>query len=352
MLRRSEFLTGLACAAFPALRAHADSELQPHWDQSSPTEQGFDAQIFPAIKRRLEDSLGDVHSVVVIRHGVLVFEHYRSRTSRDTLRDVQSVTKSVASALVGIAMHQGLISDLDQPVLELLPDLGGVAIDPRAKQVTLRHVLTFTAGFERESAADRWMRRLGASDTLRRAMSRPIVSAPGERFSYDNTTAYLISAVLTKVARQNMATFAEQHLFGPLGITEYEWPTDATGNNPAHAGLHVKTRDMAKLGQLYLGSGRWRGREIVPQSYVMASTDRQSTGGPPSQSWAYGFMWWIVPTPAPRKAFLASGFGGQFVYVDPSKDIVIATTADASQASTSRLQAITLIREHILPAAL
>lgn len=352
MLRRNEFLTCLACATFPAFRAHAASELQLDWDQSSPTEQGFDAQTFPAIKRRLKESLGDVHSVVVIRHGVLVFEHYKPGTSRDTLRDVQSVTKSVASALVGIAMHHGLIADLDQPVLELLPDLGGTAIDPRAKQVTLRHVLTFTAGFEPESAADRWMRRLGTGDTLRRAMGRPIVFAPGERFSYDNTTAYIISAVLTKMTRQNMARYAEQHLFGPLGITDYEWPADAAGNNPAHAGLHLKARDLAKLGQLFLGLGRWRGREIMPQSYVMASTDRQSTGGAPSQSWAYGFMWWIVPTSAPRKAFLASGLGGQFVYVDPSKDIVVATTADASQASTSRLQAITLIREQILPAAL
>ena len=227
-------------------------------------EQGFDAQIFPAIKRRLEDSLDDVHSVVVIRHGVLVFEHYRPGTSRDTLRDVQSVTKSVASALVGIAMQQGLIADLDQPVLELLPDLGGVAIDPRAKHVTLRHVLTFTAGFEPESAADRWMRRLGTGDTLRRAMSRPIVSTPGERFSYDNTTAYIVSAVLTKVARQNMAKYAEQHLFGALGITEYEWPADAAGNNPAHAGLHLKTRDMAKLGQLFLGLGHHADQRTHP----------------------------------------------------------------------------------------
>jgi CubicO group peptidase (beta-lactamase class C family) len=290
--------------------------------------------------------------VVVIRHGLLVFEHYRPGTSRDTLRDVQSVTKSVVCALVGIALHQGLIADLDQPVLELLPDVGGTLTDPRAKQVTLRHILTFTAGFEPESTTDRWMRRLGTGDTLRRAMSRPIVSTPGERFSYDNTTAYIISAVLTKAARQNMAKYAEQHLFGPLAITEYEWPADAAGNNPAHAGLHMKTRDMAKLGQLFLALGRWRGREIVQQSYATASTDRQSAGGPPSQTWAYGFMWWVVPTPAPRKAFLASGLGGQFIYVDPSKDIVVATTAHASQASTSRLQAITLIREHILPAAL
>jgi CubicO group peptidase (beta-lactamase class C family) len=262
------------------------------------------------------------------------------------------VTKSLASALVGIAMQQGLIADLDQPVLELLPELGEIAIDPRAKQLTLRHVLAFTAGFEPESAADRWMRRLGAGDTLRRAMSRPIVATPGERFSYDNTTAYIVSAVLTKVAKQNMAKYAERHLFGPLGITDYVWPADAAGNSPAHAGLQMKARDMAKLGQLFLGLGRWRGREIMPQSYVAAATDRQSAGGPPSQSWAYGFMWWIVPIPAPRNAFLASGLGGQFIYVDPTKDIVIATTADTSQASSSRLQAITLIRERVLPAAL
>lgn len=351
MLRRNEFLACLAGAAFPAFWAHAASEHQPHWAQSSPTDQGFDADVFPAIKRQLEASLEDVESVVVIRHGALVFEHYRPGTSHDTLRDVQSVTKSVVSALVGITLHQGLIADLDQPVLELVPDLDDAEIDPRAKQVTLRHVLSFTAGFEPESTADRWMRRLGAGDTLRRAMSRPIVSAPGERFSYDNTTAYIVSAALANVARQGMAKYAEQHLFGPLGITGYEWPADAAGNNPAHAGLHLKTRDMARLGQLFLQAGRWNGRDLVPQPYALAATDRQSTGGPPSRSWAYGFMWWVVPTPAPRKAFLASGLGGQFVYVDPSKDIVVATTADASQASSSRGQAIALIREHILPSA-
>lgn len=351
MLRRSEFLACLASAAFPAWGAHAASGHQSHWEQSSPTEHGFDAQLFPAIERQLEASLEDVESVVVIRHGALVFEHYRPGTSHDTLRDVQSVTKSVVSALVGIAVHQGRIADLDQPVLELLPDLDSAEIDPRAQQVTLRHVLTFTAGFEPESTADRWMRRLGAGDTLRRAVSRRVVSAPGKRFSYDNTTAYIVSAALAKVARQSMAEYAEQHLFGPLGITGYEWPADAAGNNPAHAGLQLTTRDMAKLGQLFLQMGRWREREVVPQPYVLAATDRQSTGGPPSRSWAYGFMWWVVPTPAPRKAFLASGLGGQFVYVDPSTDIVVATTAEASQASSSRGQAITLIRKHILPSA-
>ncbi|MES2938704.1 MAG: serine hydrolase [Pseudomonadota bacterium] len=347
MLRRSEFLGVLASIGCPSAWAQG-SPGPAEWQLAAPEQHGFDAGTFPAVRRRIVQELRDIASVVVVRNGLLVFEHYRPGSDADTLRDVQSVTKSVVSALVGVALQENLLRDIEQPIAELLPEAAVLFQDARAGQVTLRHILGFTAGFEPESTMDRWARRLGGGGTLRRALGRPLVAAPGERFSYDNTTAYIASAALARAAKQSASKYAESHLFQPLGIARYEWPADSDGNNPPHAGLHLRTRDMAKLGQLFLDLGRWGERQLIPAPYAAAATSRQSAGGPPAQSWAYGYFWWVVPSGAARSPFLANGLGGQFIHVDPASRTVVAITADPSQASNARGHSLALLRS-LLP---
>jgi CubicO group peptidase (beta-lactamase class C family) len=311
----------------------------PAWAQGT-------APRLPAdLAQRIASTYYDVSSLVVLHERQTVFEHYSRDAGPETLWDIQSVTKSVLSTLIGVALQDGKLPALNAPLVTLIPDAAEMIRDERARAVTLRHVLTFTAGFEPESFSDRWARRLGGADTLRRALSRPLVAAPGASFSYDNTTAYLASAALRHAVGMPASQYAQATLFRSLGISQYTWPLDAAGNNPAHAGLHLCTRDMAKIGELLLNNSMHDGKAVLSAEYAMAAGAPQSSGGPPVPQWRYGLMWWVVPSNAPRAPFLASGLGGQFIYVDPSSKTVLAVTSHPSQASNKRGHALQLIQE-------
>ncbi len=182
-------------------------------------------------------------------------------------------------------------------------------------------------------------------------MSRRFEANPGEVFRYDNPASDLLAAVLGKAVGERPAAFARQHLFAPLGIERTEWRVDEQGHDLGHRGLSLRTRDMAKLGQLFLQEGTWQGRQLVPRAYVLAATDRQNAGGPPV-GLAYGYLWWVAPSAASRQTFVASGFGGQILWVHAPLDLVVAVTSEVSEASTRRNQAVNLARNWVYGAAL
>ncbi|RYF34955.1 MAG: class C beta-lactamase-related serine hydrolase [Comamonadaceae bacterium] len=294
-----------------------------------------------ALRERLDAGYGDVRSIVVLRQGQPLFEYQRNGDP-DTLHDVQSVAKSGLSALVGIALADGRIASLDQPVVALMPELSGVNADPRAAQVTVRHLLTMTSGLDTQAKVD-------GRDLAREAIARPFKSAPGEVFAYDNLGYWLLTRVVETAVGQPLPAWAEAKLLQPLGIARVRWPGEQ-GNRWM---LGMRTRDMATLGQLFLQDGHWGERQIVPADYVRAATQRQNAGGPPV-GMDYGYMWWVVPGPGPataRRTFMASGYGGQLIWVHPPLDLVVAMTSEASAASQARGQAIQLLRGPLLAAA-
>ncbi|MDO9358635.1 MAG: serine hydrolase [Polaromonas sp.] len=312
--------------------AHAQSGNE--WRSSSPAEQVLDAAAFKGLDATIAAELGDVQSVVVVLRGRTVFEYHRDGNPA-ALRDVHSVAKSALSALVGIAAGQGLIGSLDQPVLALMPEWKALNNDPRAASITVRHLLTMTAGFEVNDPAgtasagrpaDTWARRLR--------------SEPGATFAYDNALIPMLTAVLERVTGMPLTDYARQQLVTPLMFAEPSY----------NRGLALRTLDMAKLGQLFLQGGMWGGRQIVPQAFVTAATQPQNAGGPPV-SLPYGYMWWVVPSKASRHTFMAAGFGGQFVWVYPPLDLVVAATSTASPDSANRAQALQLIRGRWFAAA-
>lgn len=207
--------------------------------------------------------------------------------------------------------------------------------DPRASAITVRHLLTMTAGFEVNDGTG-----TAAAGRPQDAWARPMRAAPGQAFAYDNALVPLLSAVLEKATGMPLADYARQQLVTPLDFEEPSY----------HRGLHMRTMDMAKLGQLFLQKGAWAGKQLVPESYARAATQPQNGGGPPV-SMPYGYMWWVVPSNAPRKTFMASGFGGQFIWVYPPLDLVIATTSTASPESNRRGHALQLIRARLFTAA-
>ena len=304
------------------------------WRSSTPAEKSLDAAAFQDLDDTIAKDSADVQSVVVAQRGRVVYEYYRDGAP-GTLRDVQSVMKSALSALVGVAIGQGRIADLDQPVVTLVPEWAALNTDPRAAAITVRHILTMTAGFAVNDPT-------GTAGGLRpaEAWARPLRSAPGESFAYDNALIPMIAAVLEKVAGMPVPDYARKELLGPLDMEE---PTYIRT-------MQMRTVDMAKLGQLFLQNGVWGGKQILPPSYATAATSQQNAGGAPV-GMPYGYMWWIVPGAAPRRTFMASGYAGQFIWVHPESQLVIAGTSTVSPASQARGQMLALIRTRLFQAA-
>ncbi|HMA08850.1 MAG TPA: serine hydrolase [Ramlibacter sp.] len=304
------------------------------WRASTPAEQALDAAAFHGLDETIRDQLADVQSAVVVLGGRVVYEYYRDGNP-DTPRDVQSVAKSALSALTGVALGQGRIASLDQPVVDLVPEWAALNSDPRAATITVRHLLTMTAGFEVNDPTG-----IAAAGRPQEMWARPLRTAPGQAFAYDNALIPMLSAVIERTTGMPLADYARQQLTTPLALQEPSY----------RPRLLLRTVDMAKLGQLFLRKGVWDGRQLIPESYVMAATQPQNAGGPPV-SLRYGYMWWIARSNAGRPTFLASGYSGQFIWVHPPLDLVVALTSTVSQESQRRGQGLKLILGRLFAAA-
>jgi CubicO group peptidase (beta-lactamase class C family) len=159
-------------------------------------------------------------------------------------------------------------------------------------------------------------------------LNRPVKYQPGTHFRYDHVGSDLLAVVLSKAIRQDAGKFAQQRLFGPLGIANYSWPADSDGYLHGEDGLALTARDMAKIGLLYLRQGRWGGRQIVSEAFVQDSTTRHNDGGPPVKA-SYGYQWWINTTKTHLDVFFASGIKSQLIYVVPKLDLVVAMQAQS-----------------------
>jgi CubicO group peptidase (beta-lactamase class C family) len=300
----------------------------------TPEERAADGEAFEAVQKRLMDRWTDVESVAVVMQGRTLFEFYRDGEP-DKLRNVQSVEKSALSALVGVALAQGAIASVDQPVVALVPEWTALNNDPRTRGITVRHLLTMSAGFDLGSATS-----ITGKLPPAQGWARPLAAAPGQRFAYDNAIVGLIAALIERVAGMPLPDYARRELVQPLGLAE-----------PAYKELlHLRTQDMARLGQLFLQEGRWGDRQILPRDYVAEATRSQSKGGPPV-SMPYGYLWWILPNEAPRRTFLASGYAGQMIWVHPPLDLVVAGTSVVSADSQRRGHAIDMLRGGVFAAA-
>jgi CubicO group peptidase (beta-lactamase class C family) len=310
-------------------------------DGSHPAGAAYPA--FDQMGRRIQAGYPDVESVAVVRKGRVLFEHHNS--SPDTLRDVQSVTKSVLSLAVGAAVGRGALASVDQPVGELPGLVGKAEVASASPIITIRHLLTMTAGFRpQERFAP------GTADDPAFLLGRERVELPGSVFAYDNLSANLLSIALEAATGQSASSFAEQTIFRPLGITAFDWAKGPNGHTLGSSGLRLRTRDMAKLGELALNSGSWSGNQLIPEAYARNAVAPQNSGGRPVDL-SYGYMWWVVPSGSERRTFLASGWGGQFIWVHPPLDLVISTTSAVSAEANRRGQALAVIRTELFRAA-
>jgi CubicO group peptidase (beta-lactamase class C family) len=328
------------------------------WRTAAPAEQGMDPAVLGDLDTMVPASYPQVRSLLVVRHGYLVYERYRRGVTADDGHNSFSVTKSVVSALVGIALGDGRRKGLDRTVEELLADHLPADADPRLRRVTVEQLLTMTSGLAGDDALPGGLdgisdRMAESRDWVRHILGRQLETTPGERFAYSSAGSHLLSAMVADATGQSTLAFARAKLFTPLGIAAddalepeirdwplaqaelgaYErapvaWPRDPQGYHFGGGYLKLPARDLAKLGYLYLNGGRWDGTQVVPAGYVAASTRAQSD--PSVGSGGYGYQWWVT-NEAGHDSFRAEGFGGQLVEVIPELDLVVVITSDAYQ---------------------
>ena len=295
----------------------------------------------------------NLRAVIVAVGPEIVLERYIDSSAEETSA-VASVTKSVISLLIGIAVEDGSIAGLDQTLEELLPHYAD-DMDQGTGSATLRQVLTMTAGFPPDADAP-----LGepystsGKDWVRDMLRTGVTHAPGEGFGYSSTGSHLLSAILTEATGRTALSFARERLFDPLGIdtrpaaqplavpesaAEYEasdfaWAVDPQGRNMGDFSLKLTAVDMLKLGRLALQDGRWRGRQVVPRQWIAESTRAQvQSAGQTDVTEEYGYQWWVT-TAAGHHAFAAAGYGGQLIEVVPDLDLIVVVSNTIPDVAT------------------
>lgn len=265
----------------PALRVSAEPLSGPKLLRMTvPDAASMDAERLAGLSETIRTNYRSVRAVVVLRGDLPVFEYYRDGTDPNDVLPVMSVTKSVMSILVGIALGQGAFSSLDQRLGDLLPEALEPGIDSRVREITISHLLAMTSGFD----PDRGLRAAPPPSALWKwSLYRPMLDAPGRRFNYDNQASHLLSIVLTRAIKQDPARFAHQYLFGPLGIEKYAWPLDSEGHLQGAAGLVSLRETWRRSGAFISGAGNGMGASSCPRCLLPHPRARKTQAALPSR---------------------------------------------------------------------
>lgn len=282
---------------------------------------------------------GQIKSLVIMRNNQLVLEEYFNGASQSEQQTMYSVTKSVLSALFGIALSQGQIESLDEPMLNYFKEYDDIQnMNVWKEQITIRHLLGMSAGFEwneldlpysdNANIYNLWNQ---AEDKIQFVLDRPVIAQPGTKTNYNTGLSQLLSIILTKCTGQSASDFAAENLFNHLEIMEWSWSAMNESVSNGGFGLRLTAIDMAKFGQLFLDQGSLDSLQVIPTEWVNISTDSLSA----MNIWTnYGYHWWsysnrmVVSGLLNRSdIYYAAGFGGQILWIDPYYDMVMAVTS-------------------------
>lgn len=345
-------VTLAGCAAPSAVGPRAPQPAAPDywptngWRHSTPEAQGMDSKALAQMFEHIAAEQVNLHSVLIVRNGYLVTEAYFHPYTAEVPVHVQSLTKSVVGALVGIAIDQGKLASVDEPVVGFWPGFYFTEWDDRKGQITLKHLLSMSSGLDCQDFTPSGDGMYQVQGWIGYMLQRPMAADPGTRFSYCGGSAHLLSAVLERATGTSTRMYANQELFAPLGIAPVPiegWWTDPQNRTNGSFGLHLTPLDLAKLGLLYLQQGRWESQQVVPADWVAASTQPYVTKEDGSQ---YGYLW-TVYSEAGRYAAL--GMGEQHIHVVPGENLVVIFTAGESEFGDAS-PVYRLLLDHILPA--
>jgi len=311
-------------------------QINDGWEVASLSEVGMDVSKIERIAENiLNDQYKGIHSMLIVKDGVLVFEEYFNNHKRDELQTIYSITKSVTSSLIGIAIAEGYITGVEDSVLKYFPQYH--IPDLEKQNLQINHILTLTTGIEWDEKSHPYTdprnseyQMVQTDDWMEFVLQQPLVFSPGEMFNYNTGAVHLLSAVIKHSTNQFADEFAGQSLFEPLGITEYEWNTDNLGypcTGATFQGLKMKARDVAKYGFLHLNQGKWKGKQLIPEVWVEESTQSHIDV---DDDRGFGYLWWTGSHTMDKKEiphFFAAGYGGQTIHIAPELDLMIVITS-------------------------
>jgi len=332
------------------------------WQISTPEEQGMDsARLLKMVEyyktQHQKNEKISIDSITIVRNGYMVADIYLNPLfSKDTKHIIHSCTKSIMSALIGIAIEEGYIGGVDVLVIDIFDDKNIKNVDARIKTLTLKHLLAMQTGLHsQDSYLFQWkglFKMQTTDDWTEYILNLPLEADPGSRFDYSNMASFLLSAIIKKTTGMDTLSFAREHLFNPLEIKDVQWEKSPMGIDIGWARMWLKPHDMAKIGLLYLQKGKWESQQIIPAQWVEESLmahsfpkkyryvyneeskiDRMTSGG----LWmftnlarpfadGYGYQWWLDKS----GMYSAVGFSGQFIMVVPKENLVVAFTSKLS----------------------
>ena len=315
------------------------------WQVDLPENHNMDPAVFEALHAALPGS--GIHSVVTVKDGVIIDEYYEDGCDADSLFQLHSASKSYTGALIGIAIEEGYIDSVDDPLSKYLPQVLEQE-DTRKQQLTLRHLLTHTSGlewYEWGSGYSNWNEFRSADNWVDYILGRSLVYEPGTVFNYSTGNTHLLSAVLEAATGMGQEEYCRIHLFDPMGVSEETyWGTDPQGIVDGGNGLVTTARDAAKFGQLFLNGGVWNGEQLVPAAWVEESTAAKNNGAGDGTG-SYGYQWWMrsfttggygtYSTPYPAATYdvyYAFGHAGQCILVVPELELVTVFTSSCQSS--------------------
>ncbi len=299
------------------------------WQITIPEDQGMQSSKLADMMDYIQREQYNIDNITIVRNGHLVLDAYFSPYKKGQKHNIASCTKSIISALMGIAIDKGFIANLDQSVLEFFPDKTFTNIDNRKKSMTIEHLLTMASGLEcKDTYLDQWqglydMRNSG--DWIKYVLDLPMSRIPGEKFEYCNGAAFLMSAIIQDASGMSTLDFAKQYLFAPLDISDVDWETSPQGYHLGYGEMWLTPHDMVKIGWLYLNKGKWGNKQVIPSSWIEASTRRHIDANLFDY---YGYYWWIDSVEKGNSVdyYVAVGNEGQRIFVVPEKNMVIVFT--------------------------
>ena len=340
--------------------------------------QTIDSTIIHSMEAAIDDSTyANIHSILISHNNKIIYEKYWTGKDRkesvdlgiikhgiDSLHAIQSMSKSVTSACVGIALRQGKIKSINEKMFDFFPEYAAEDIGLKA-QITIKDLLTMTAGFqwneEDYNSPENNERIMGNSpDPVAYVLSLPMVSTPGKVFTYNGGATEILAAIIQKTTGKPIDVFAKEYLFTPLGITNFKWTTTTADNSTipdAFSGVYLRSRDLMKFGLLYLNNGKYNSKQILSADWVKQSTTpyiiADDGSDPQFGKSQYGFQWWIFDDSIMNKPvpiFACVGNGGQRIFVDKANEIVVVFTGGNYRMPERYLNPYIILKKFIYPA--
>jgi CubicO group peptidase (beta-lactamase class C family) len=319
----------------------------------NPIDFGYKPDFFKRTLKQALDSVPSLGAFLVWKGEGLMYENYFNSATEHTDFKVKSVTKSVVSALAGIANDRHLLPELKTPIFNLFTEyatdfiknkeIGFIELiknnDSLKRIITVKDLLTMRTGYlwdDNNSLNSRTFN--SSSDQVRSTLDLPFEAAPGTQFKYCTPASHVLGVIVSRVVKSNLKVFADSVLFKPLGITVTSWSNDPMGRTMGGTELSLKARDMLKFGLLFLNEGKFNGKQIISKAWIDESTAEQVT----LNAWdvlpganGYGYYWWRRITNG-HQAFIASGYGGQLICVIPDLKMVVVTTCFVNEQNRGR----------------